>query len=144
MISLNSPDIVVFSSWKRFIMVHFYNCCARVSACCDRREYWMNAICLEKLWNTKKKTVLSEVCTINKERLIELFTSYEMYKKYKRLVYRPSDLSARVCKVNLSNTKNRAWFLISLPFRQRRACKLAIVSYNWPLKLYFGAVQLTL
>ena len=25
LISLNSPDIVVFSSWKRFIMVHFYN-----------------------------------------------------------------------------------------------------------------------
>ena len=148
MISLNSPDIVVFSLWKRFIMVHFYNCCARVSACFDRREYWMNAICLEKLWNTKKKkkTVLSEVCTINKERLIVLITSYEMYKKYKRLVYRPSDLSARFCKVNLSNTKKSGLvFNFGLPFRQRRACKwLAIVSYNWPLKLYFGAVQLTL
>ena len=56
----------------------------------------------------KNQLILSEVCTINKERLIVLFTSYVMYKKYKRLVYRPSDLSARFCKVNLSNTKNPA------------------------------------
>ena len=45
---------------------------------------------------------------INKEHLIVLFTSYVMYKKYKRLVYTPSDLSARFGKVNLSNTKNPA------------------------------------
>ena len=28
-----------------------------------------------------------------------------MYKKYKRLVYTPSYLLARICKVNLSNAK---------------------------------------
>ena len=28
-----------------------------------------------------------------------------MYKKYKELVYTPSDLLARICKVNLSNAK---------------------------------------
>ena len=28
-----------------------------------------------------------------------------MYKKYKRLVYTPPDLLARICKVNLSNAK---------------------------------------
>ena len=39
----------------------------------------------------KKKQSLSEVCTINKERLIVLFSSYVMYKKYKRLVFTPSD-----------------------------------------------------
>ena len=33
------------------------------------------------------------------------FTSDLMYKKYKRLVYTPSDLLARICKVNLSNAK---------------------------------------
>ena len=67
---------------------------------------------------------LSEVCTINKEHLIVLFTSYVMYKKYKRLVYRPSDLSARFSKVNLSNTtKSGLVFDFGLPFRQRRACK---------------------
>ena len=33
------------------------------------------------------------------------FTSDVMYKKYKRLVYTPSDLLARFCKANLSNTK---------------------------------------
>ena len=77
------------------------------------REYWMSAICLAK------KPILSEVCTINKEHLIVLFTSYVMYKKYKRLVYTPSDLSARFCKVNLSNTKNPAWFLILVSLLDR-------------------------
>ena len=33
------------------------------------------------------------------------FTSDVMYKKYKRLVYTPSDLLARICKVNPSNAK---------------------------------------
>ena len=33
------------------------------------------------------------------------FTSDVMYKKYKRLVYTPLDLLARICKVNLSNAK---------------------------------------
>ena len=33
------------------------------------------------------------------------FTSDVMYKKYKRLVYTPPDLLARICKVNLSNAK---------------------------------------
>ena len=33
------------------------------------------------------------------------FTSDVMYKKYKRLVYTPSDLLARICKVKLSNAK---------------------------------------
>ena len=54
-----------------------------------------------------------------------------MMKKsiFKRLVYTPSDLSARfTCKVNLSNTKFPAWvfFILAPPFRQRGAtCKLA-------------------
>ena len=33
------------------------------------------------------------------------FTSDVMHKKYKKLVYTPSDLLARICKVNLSNAK---------------------------------------
>ena len=33
------------------------------------------------------------------------FTSDVMYKEYKRLVYAPPDLLARICKVNLSNAK---------------------------------------
>ena len=33
------------------------------------------------------------------------FTSDVMFKKYKKLVYTPSDLLARICKVNLSNAK---------------------------------------
>ena len=33
------------------------------------------------------------------------FTSDVMYKKYKRLIYTPSDSLARICKVNLSKAK---------------------------------------
>ena len=33
------------------------------------------------------------------------FTSDVMYKRYKRLVYTPPDLLARICKVNLSKAK---------------------------------------
>ena len=50
------------------------------------------------------------LCIIKEQRLIVLFTSDEMYKKYKRLLYTPPDLLARFCKVNLSNTKNLACF----------------------------------
>ena len=49
------------------------------------------------------------------------FTSDVMYKKYKRLVYTPSDLLARICKVNLSNTKK--FSLICFP----RICFRALI-----------------
>ena len=38
-----------------------------------------------------------------------------MYKKYKRLVYTPSDLLARICKVNLSNANAKKCGLICFP-----------------------------
>ena len=47
-----------------------------------------------------------------KKRLIVLFTSGLMYKKYKKLVYTPPDLLPRFFKVNLSNTKSSALFFI--------------------------------
>ena len=50
-----------------------------------------------------KYRILSEVCMIN---CTHCFTSPVMYTKYKRLVYTPPDLLARICKVNLSNAKN--------------------------------------
>ena len=46
----------------------------------------------------------SKACTINKQRLIVLFTSDVRYKKYKRLVYTPPDLWARFCKHKKSST----------------------------------------
>ena len=52
-------------------------------------------------WKIVKYRILSEVCMINRY----CFTSDVMYKKYKSLVYTPSDLLARICKVNLSNAK---------------------------------------
>ena len=53
-------------------------------------------------WKIVKYHILSEVCVIN---CTYCFTSDVMYKKYKRLVYTPPDLLARICKVNLSNAK---------------------------------------
>ena len=47
---------------------------------------------------------------------------------FKKLVYTPSDSSPRfTCKVNLSNTKNPAWFLFWPPFKteERATRKLA-------------------
>ena len=50
-----------------------------------------------------------------KQRLILLYacTSDVMYKKFQRLVYTPPDLSARLSKVDLPNTKIRPDFLFS-------------------------------
>ena len=61
-------------------------------------------------WKIVKYRILSEVCVIN---FTYCFTSDVMYKKYKRLVYTPPDLLARICKVNLAcrTQKNSAWFV---------------------------------
>ena len=49
----NSPDIMEFSSWKRFIMWSIlYNLLCKGSMYFDCPEYWMSAICLAKLWKT--------------------------------------------------------------------------------------------
>ena len=71
----------------------------------------------EKLQNyrAKKEQILSEVCMIKKGLHIVLFT-WDVLRKsmFKRLVYTPPDSSPRfTCiKLNLSNTKNPAWFFI--------------------------------
>ena len=79
---------------------------------------------------------------ITKQRLIVLFNSDVMYK---RLVYTPSDLSARFCKVNLLNIKKDLIFYVGLPFRERSGLScLCNCSGLYSIKLHFGAVQLTL
>ena len=69
----------------------------------------------EKLQNdrAKKEQILSKVCMI-KKGLIVLFTGDVLRKSvFKRLIYTPPDSSPRfTCKLNLSNTKNPAWFFI--------------------------------
>ena len=69
-------------------------------------------------WKIVKYRILSEVCMINSTYC---FTSDVMYKKYKRLVYTPPDLLARICKVNLSNAKK--FCLICFP----RICFRALI-----------------
>ena len=61
----------------------------------------------------EKKKILSEVCMI-KKGLRVLFTWDVMRKSmFVRLVYTPPDSSPRFTnKLNLSNTKNPAWFFI--------------------------------
>ena len=46
---LNSSDTMEFSSWKRFIMWLLSKLLCKGSACFDRPEYWLSAICLAKL-----------------------------------------------------------------------------------------------
>ena len=83
-----------------------------------------------------------------KQRLIVLFTSDVMKKSiFKRLVYTPPDLSTRfTCKVNLSNTKNPAWFIILaslLDSWMQRVNWLPPRTIVCFIKLYFGALQLS-
>ena len=47
-----------------------------------------------------------------RQRLIVLFTSDVMYKKYKRPAYTPPALARSFCKINLSHTKNSASLFI--------------------------------
>ena len=67
---------------------------------------------------------------------------------FKRLVYTPPDLSPRFpCKVNLSKTKNPAWFFIQASLLDRgmeRVHWLPPRTIVWFIKLYFGAVQLSI
>ena len=88
-------------------VVNQYNLLYKGSECFDRPRYWMSAICLALLW----KTAELRRCRTAPH---SLFTSDVMKKSmFKRLGYTPPDLSPRLtCKVNLSNTKNRAWFLL--------------------------------
>ena len=126
------PD---FSNWKvpaLWNFLHkkrFYNkvtsilLLSRGSAYFDRPGYWMSAIFPAKLWKTvqshrfklgKKEQTLSEVCMIKKTTLRStVYLRRDEKIIFKRLVYTPPDLLPRfTCKVNLSNTKDPAWFLI--------------------------------
>ena len=108
----------------------FCNLFCKGSQCFDRPDYRMSTICPAKLW----KTLFCPryVSLLKKHRLIVLFTSDAMYKKYKWLDYISPDLLARFRQVNLSNTKKFCLiFYFGLPFRQRNAtyklqmCQLA-------------------
>ena len=55
---LNSLNIMEFSLWKRFVMWSIPNFVVKGSACFDRSNYWMSAICLAKLWNRGMKAYL--------------------------------------------------------------------------------------
>ena len=106
-----------FFSWKRLI-IQCYNLFCKGSACFDVVDIeWVQIVLqnCEKLQNdrAKKEQILSKVCMI-KKGLIVLFTGDVLRKSmFKRLVYTPPDLSPRfTSKLNLSNTKNPAWFFI--------------------------------
>ena len=90
------------------------------------------------LKNCEIPYILSQVCMINRY----CFTSDVMYKikKYKRLVYTPSDLLARICKVNLSKAKK--FGLICFP----RICFRGLIYCDqgplWLLNVIFGCTYL--
>ena len=73
----------------------------------------------------KKKKILSKVCMIKKKKETAphsiVYLRRDEKNMFKRLVYTPPDLSPRfTCKVNLSNTKNPAWFFIFASLLDRR------------------------
>ena len=112
------------------------------SQCFDRPDYRMSTICPTKLW----KTLFCPryVSLLKKHRLIVLFTSDAMYKKYKWLDYISPDLLARFRQVNLSNKKKFVLiFYFGLPFRQRNAtyklqmCQSA--NLLWSCKSHYGS-----
>ena len=78
----------------------------KVHACFDGPEYWMNAICLEKIM---KYCILYEVCMIKTAPRSTLSPQMWCIKKNKRLVCTHPDLLARICK--LVDRKNSAWFV---------------------------------
>ena len=113
--------------------------------------FWTNRVCSERCWvSIRKQVQITALCPrsvwLKKLRLIVLITSDVILKKHKRPVYTLPKLVARICKVNLSNTKKSAFFFffLGLPCRQRSTSyKLqpvtdwlpprTIVSYNRPL-----------
>ena len=142
-----------FFSWKRLI-IQCYNLFCKGSACFDVVDIeWVQIVLqnCEKLQNdrAKKEQILSKVCMI-KKGLIVLFTGDVLRKSmFKRLVYTPPDSSPRfTSKLNLSNTKNPAWFFILASLLLDRGMERV----NWLpprtivcfIKLYFGAVQLSI
>ena len=79
-----------------------------------------------------KNRILSEVCKLTKKhRLIVLFTSDAMHKKYKWLAYTSPDLLARFCKVNLTNTISPAWFFISASLLDKGMQPVNYKYVNW-------------
>ena len=103
----------------------------------------------------KKNKILSEVSMIKKGSHSIAFTWDVMRKSmFKRLVYTPPDSSPRfTCKVNLSNTKNRAWFFISASLLDRGMVFLGVqirlftrckICFTLGLSNYFSLKSLSL
>ena len=113
------------------------------SACFDRPNYWISVICIAKLWKTA--FCPNYVSLLQKHRLIVLFTSDVMYKKYKRLLYTPPlrFVGKTLWRKLVEHRKIGLIWYFGLPFWQRNATyKLqrvnwlpsrTLVSYNRPL-----------
>ena len=100
---------ILFTKMFYNVFISIVCCVKRARASIVLNIEWVG-ICLkncEKLQLCQRSVWLKK-----KKRLIVLFTSGLMYKKYKKLVYTPPDLLPRFFKVNLSNTKSSALFFI--------------------------------
>ena len=105
-------------------------------------SFWILTECnlsWKKLWDTESFRGLNDKYSASQY----FFTSDLMYKRYERLVYSPPDLLARFCKVNLSNAKNSAWFVVQ-EFVTRpnllwsRAIMALECDRRWLLFFFFG------
>ena len=113
---LNSPDIMEFSSWKRFNnVVNAIICCAKEArALIVLIIEWVQFV----LQNCENCIHFCPkyVSLLKKQRHIVLFTADVMYKKHKRLAYTSPDLLARFCKAKLAEHKKFGFILFQPPF----------------------------
>ena len=97
-----------FANCKWVILEIFWTVFAK-SPSVFRRSWILNECNLS--WKIVKYCILYEVCMIKTAPHSTLSPQTWCIKKYKRLVCTHPDLLARICKVNLSNRKNSAWFV---------------------------------
>ena len=97
-----------FAKWQMGDFGNFLNGFAK-SPSLFRWSWILNECNLS--WKIVKYCILYVVCMIKTAPHSTLSPQTWCIKKYKRLVCTHPDLLARICKVNLSNRKNSAWFV---------------------------------
>ena len=110
---LNSPDIYGILFMKTFYnVVNSIICCAKECTCFDRLEYWVSAICLEKLCKTA-------FCprSVDKRQRFHVYLGCDVQKVQKAAFFSRHQICWQdFVRVNLSNTKIRPDYLFCLPF----------------------------
>ena len=111
---LNSPDIMEFSLWNVLQRGQFHYLLCKGSACFDRLEYWVSAICLEKLCKTA-------FCprSVDKRQRFHVYLGCDVQKVQKAAFFSRHQICWQdFVRVNLSNTKFGLIIYFASLFRQ--------------------------